>query len=130
MARLSAWKKPFLLKLAETGNLSESSAAVGIDRTTVHKARKRSPQFQAQYDEAMAAAMDKLSDEAMDLAMGRGREQSENMVRFILSRRHPEYREKKQLEHNINAPPAPLIVETVSDETDDGAADPVQNGQG
>jgi hypothetical protein len=54
----------FLKEFRENGNILRSAELAGIERRTVQKWRKLSPEFEALYGEALDDALDRLEEEA------------------------------------------------------------------
>lgn len=108
------WKPAFLAALTETGNVTVSARAAGVDRSTVTKARQRSPKFAALWKQAMADAADILEAEARKRALegwdepvyykgevvGYVRKFSDTlMVQMLKAKKPDEYRENQRIEH-------------------------------
>jgi hypothetical protein len=58
------WKPKFIEALRESANVRAACQACGITRDAAYKARKKSPVFAAQWDEAIDEAVDTLEEAA------------------------------------------------------------------
>jgi hypothetical protein len=93
----------FLETLARTANVTAAAAAAGKAKATAYALRKREADFAAQWDDAIASAMDELEAVAYDRATNgvpkvivrtQGEpvtivEYSDRLLMFMLSRRRP-----------------------------------------
>lgn len=88
------WYKPFLATLSVSANVKDSAAAAQISRKTAYEARKADPAFAQAWDEALADAVDDLEKVAWE----RARNQSDDILKFVLRAHHPKYREASRIE--------------------------------
>jgi len=114
------WRPTFLSALRNTGNVSASAKAAGVDRTTAYKAKAASLQtknatFAKGWDEAIEVATDLLEGEARRRAIagveepvyyrgevvGAVRKYSDTLLIFLLKAHRPEkFREHHSMEHS------------------------------
>lgn len=66
----SATEQIFLNMLRETGNVSASAAAAGVERSFVYRKRQTAARFQKHWQAAMEEALDNLEDHLWGKAMG------------------------------------------------------------
>lgn len=59
------WKRPFLAALAETSNVARAAKAAEISTTTVYETRRKSRQFAAAWQAALAEGYDNLEMELL-----------------------------------------------------------------
>lgn len=59
------WGKAFLAKLAETSNVTKSATAAGISKTTAYARRRTDPEFNRQWQDALAEGYDHLEMETL-----------------------------------------------------------------
>ena len=106
-AKRGGWTKSkqrlFLEELAETANIAQSAAAVGMSKTSVYDLRKRSAEFDAGVRTALDAGIDLLEMEIHDAALhgldqpivyqgketGRMRVRSAPMMMFLMRAHRP-----------------------------------------
>ncbi len=77
--------------------------AVGVGRRTVYDRRSRDPEFRETWDDAIAAAFERLEREAYVRAVNG----SDRLLMFLLRRRRPEVyseRDRVQRSRHINTP--------------------------
>ena len=90
----SEWRPIFLATLRNTANVRLAAQAAGIARPYAYAAREQSAEFRAQWDEAMAEAIDVLEAAARKRAL----ESSDTLLIFLLKSHRPEvYRERIDL---------------------------------
>lgn len=107
------WWVPFLVVLAETGNVSAACIRVQIARSTAYEARDRHPEFARAWDEALEFAADALELEARRRAaegtlepvfykgfqVGTIRRYSDQLLMFLLRAARPlKFRERVALD--------------------------------
>ena len=113
-------RNAFLVELAQRGNISDAAKAAKLDRHTFYEWREKDAEFAAQWDEALAIAIDSAEHEAWRRAVegidkpliGRVgkdedgvitviKEYSDQILLRILSAHRPEkWRERSQVEHS------------------------------
>lgn len=107
------WQGPFLLSLAQKANVTTASEEVGITRTYAYEAREKQPEFARAWDEAVAAAVERLEAEAWRRAfagverpvfqggtkVGVITEYSDTLMQTLLKGHAPQkYRERQSVE--------------------------------
>lgn len=110
----------FLVELARRGNISDAASVAGLSRSFFYEWRAADPEFAAQWDEALAIAIDSAEHEAWRRAVegidkpliGRVgkdedgiitviKEYSDQILLRILSAHRPEkWRERSSVEHS------------------------------
>ena len=103
------WCTPFLAQLAVNANVKASAQAAGIDRGTAYDERERNPAFRAQWDAAIANAVDNLREIAWNLAVGL----DPDILKFLLKAHDPMYREKQEITGKDGGP---VTIRVVYDE--------------
>lgn len=112
-----AWQERFIAALRNSGNVRASCQAAGVERSTAYRAYKASPEFAAQWDEALEEAIDTLEAAAWSRArdgvvrhepiMYQGQkvaekviiEHSDSLMTLLLKAHRPEkYRERFDIE--------------------------------
>ncbi len=63
------WTSTFLEALARTRSVNHAGKSVGINRRTLYETRDRYPEFAAQWDDALASAVDELEASALKRAI-------------------------------------------------------------
>lgn len=92
------WYSVFLATLRATGNITRAIEDCGITRAAVYNARGRFPRFKEAWDDARAAGIDDLEEEARRRAMGG----SDFLLwKMLSSLRRETYGEKVQVDVNI-----------------------------
>ena len=117
-----SWKKAYLAALAITGNHTVAAEAAGVLRQTAMNARKRSPKFETECQQAIEQAIDMMEEEARRRAFDglqrkkfhagepvtdpetgeqyTEREYSDSLASLILkAKRAREYGEKSEVRH-------------------------------
>lgn len=98
------WKRGFLENYAETGNVKASAESNGVTKQAVYQAKKRSPKFAEQFEEARAEAADHLEG----VAFKRAEDSSDTLLIFLLKGLKPKvYGDKRTYGFD---PEAPLSV--------------------
>lgn len=129
------WAPKFLEAFAETGNVKEACATVGVGRSTVYERRIKDETFAVQWDEAEQTSHDTLEREAFRRAaegtdkpvyqggklVGTVREYSDTLLIFLLKARRPEkYRDNHRFELT-GAEGGPIVTEDRSATLEDVA---------
>jgi hypothetical protein len=84
------WRPAFLAVLRNSASVRAACDAAGINRTTAYRARERSPEFRAAWDQALDESCDLLVAEAQRRAL----EVSDTLLIFLLKSHRPAvYRE-------------------------------------
>jgi len=92
------WREAFLRSFRACGIIKRAAEDAGVTRRAVYYAHKREPEFRALYDEAREESIEVLED----VARGRAKESSDNLLIFLLKAARPDvYREVVRNE-NIN----------------------------
>ncbi len=92
---LAKWRRQFLKAFCESGNVSASCSAVGIDRSTFYRSLKRSPAFAEQIEQAKVEAIGVLEDAAWERATSG---QSDRILMFLLQSLKPDTYGRRQVE--------------------------------
>ena len=126
-ARRRDWRSLFIEALRKSGVVKHACTAAGIERSTSYKERAQSPDFAAQWDEALEDAIDDLEAEARRRAfegvekpvfqggkrVGSVREYSDTLLLAMLRAHRPQkYREHFEIRANVATAildPTPLI---------------------
>ena len=88
------WRARFLELLAKTFSVSAAAQGAGIDRSSVYDHRKKDPDFAAQWDTALAQAIDGLEAAAYK----RAAQTSDTLLIFLLKTRRPDlYRDRQDV---------------------------------
>lgn len=87
-------KDEFLKQLEIDGNVSRSSAAIGVSTRTVYNHREKSAKFADEWDAALRIGDSALIDEAKRRALAG----SDTLLIFMIKGRHPEFRDKFALD--------------------------------
>ena len=101
---MKRWQPTFIESLAQTGNVSAASRAVGRPRAFVYQARQRYPEFAVAWAQAMEEASDRLEMEALRRAVdgvpedkfyrgaivGQIVRYSDGLLMFLLKARRPD----------------------------------------
>lgn len=91
-----AWQDRFIEIFAMSLNIALAAQGAGIDRTTAYRERHRNPTFAAAWDDAKAAAIERLEAAAFE----RARNMSDTLLIFLLKSHKPEtYRESFDQHH-------------------------------
>ena len=94
--KAAEWQPIFLAVLRDTANVRLACQKAGIARPIAYKHRNRSPRFAAEWDTALAEAVDVLEAEARR----RGLAASDTLLIFLLKAHRPEvYRETIRHDH-------------------------------
>lgn len=94
-----AWQDRFIEIFAMSLNIALAAQGAGIDRTTAYRERNRNPEFAAAWDDAKAAAIERLEAAAFE----RARNMSDTLLIFLLKSHKPEtYRENVHHNHSGN----------------------------
>ena len=89
------WKKAFLDKLRNSGNVRAACAATNISRATAYRRREKNQKFRQQWDSAIDDAVDLLES----IAWSRATDSSDYLVKFLLQAHRPaKYSPVKKLE--------------------------------
>ena len=131
------WVDKFLATLSECANITDACAAVGIERHTAYKLRKRDKDFAERWQHALEVAAERLEKEAMRRAvtgfqrpvfgsMGAGQgtgvvgeitEYSDTLLCLLLKGHMPDrYRERQQIEHSGAAPTINIQINVLPDD--------------
>ena len=94
-----SWHSRFLDLLGETCNVTLAAEGAGTTRKTAYEHYKLFPEFREAWEDAKAAAVERLEAEAWTRARG----QSDTLLIFLLKAHKPEmYREKFEHNHKGN----------------------------
>lgn len=92
----SAKEQIFLNILRETGNVSASAAAAGVDRSYAYRKRQNNMRFRDQWHGAMEEALDNLEDDlwgkvrTVDSKVGSEKQLNERIALLLLKAHRPE----------------------------------------
>ena len=100
---MDSWQQRFLMRLAETGNVSAAARHAGRPRSYVYDCRRRDAAFGAAWADALEEAADRLELEALRRAVdgvdedkffqgavvGQITRYSDNLLMFLLRARRP-----------------------------------------
>ena len=96
-------------QLAVNANVKDACKLAGVHRATVYDARDRDAAFRAEWDKAMADAVDNLRRWAWE----RAEALDTDILKFLLKAHDPMYRERHEL---TGAGGAPVTIRVVYDE--------------
>jgi hypothetical protein len=116
-ARTAEHLRLFLLAYAETGRVNESAHVAGISPNAVNVWRRRLPAFEAAMDHAITVYRESLIREVHRRGVkgveepvffqgevcGHIRRYSDRLLELELKRHVPEYRDKREIDINVNA---------------------------
>lgn len=95
--RTNRARAKFLTHLRDVPNVSAAARAAGISRNTAYAWKADDPSFHADWEEALAEAIDTLEQVAWE----RAGEQSDRLMEILLKAHRPEkYVERQILEHS------------------------------
>ncbi len=108
------WAAKFLAELARTGNVSVAAKAAGVHRDTAYEHKTKNPQFARFWASAVEYATDALIEEARRRGqdgvaepvffagkhVGIIRRYSDNLLKFLIQAKRPEYRDTIRQEHS------------------------------
>ncbi|HET7152868.1 MAG TPA: hypothetical protein VFJ29_03815 [Candidatus Kapabacteria bacterium] len=120
---LKQWKKTFLKKLEETGNVGTACAAAGVSRSTAYKARERNVRFLKDWENAMEIAVTELEDIAREKAR-----RDNGMLKFLLQAHKPQVY-KTTVRNLIEKELMNMDYDKMTDEELEDIRDRLQNGR-
>ena len=117
----AARKAAFLDRLARTGNVTAAARDAGIGQSTVYKLRRKCPDFDRGWDEALEQALAALEIEARRRAVegwdkpvyyrgqpvGTVRHYSDKLLELLLKAHRPEVYDRSKATKNPTAPALP-----------------------
>lgn len=130
-SRPDKWPARFIAELRKRGIVLDAAKATRIDRSTAYKLRDTSPEFRAQWDEALDEAADVMEGEAFRRAVkgvrrpvyqsgkraGYVQEYSDTLLIFLLKGARPhKFREVRELSGPGGGPIAVRRIEDMSDD--------------
>lgn len=89
------WENTFLEGLATCGSVTHAARMAGITRGAVQRYRAKHKDFAEAWQEKLDEYLDSVHMAASDLAINR---KNTSMIRYILSRRHPDYVDRTKVE--------------------------------
>jgi hypothetical protein len=137
-------KKAFLKELAIDANVSRCSRLLGLSRTCLYDHKKKYPEFDAAWEEAVETGINGLIDEMNRRAfrgvsqpvfhqgrlVGFKREFSDNLAMFITKAHRPEYRDKPIFDMPADARFSLSIDTGTPEPAADGAQPPARGATG
>lgn len=91
------WRPKFIELLRKFGVVTYAAEGAGISRTTAYRYRNQSEKFAKQWEDAIAASIHVLEQEARERALSK----SDTLLIFLLKSLKPEvYHERYRIEHS------------------------------
>jgi len=93
--------KRFLEELKKVPIVQVACEKSGISRNTIYRWKREDEEFSKQMDEAIKDGEDFVNDMSESQLLQLIKEKSFSAVRFWLNSRHPKFKKKLEIEHNI-----------------------------